>query len=161
MTDAAVHEALGRSLLAVELDAGQRARLAAAMSQRSLHEGEVLVPEGVADDCLYVVASGVLGVVKGHGAADAITLSTILPGSVAGELSFLDSSKRYASLVALAETRVLGLTRGALEAFIDTEPQLLYRVMRGIVRIVHEVQRRLSVQNAELTNYLYKTHGRY
>jgi hypothetical protein len=33
--------------------------------------------------------------------------------------------------------------------------------MRGIVRIVHEVQRRLSVQNAELTNYLYKTHGRY
>jgi CRP/FNR family transcriptional regulator, cyclic AMP receptor protein len=161
MTDAAVHEALGRSLLAVELDAGQRARLAAAMSQRSLREGEVLVPEGIADDCLYVVASGVLGVVKGHGAADAITLSTILPGGVAGELSFLDSSKRYASLVALAETRVLGLTRGALEAFIDTEPQLLYRVMRGIVRIVHEVQRRLSVQNAELTNYLYKTHGRY
>jgi CRP/FNR family transcriptional regulator, cyclic AMP receptor protein len=154
MTDAAVHEALGRSLLAVELDAGQRARLAAAMSQRSLREG-------IADDCLYVVASGVLGVVKGHGAADAITLSTILPGGVAGELSFLDSSKRYASLVALAETRVLGLTRGALEAFIDTEPQLLYRVMRGIVRIVHEVQRRLSVQNAELTNYLYKTHGRY
>jgi len=161
MTDAAVHEALGRSLLAVELDAGQLARLAAAMSQRSLREGEVLVPEGIADDCLYVVASGVLGVVKGHGAADAITLSTILPGGVAGELSFLDSSKRYASLVALAETRVLGLTRGALEAFIDTEPQLLYRVMRGIVRIVHEVQRRLSVQNAELTNYLYKTHGRY
>jgi CRP-like cAMP-binding protein len=161
MTDAAVLEALGRSLLAVELDTGQKARLAAAMSQRSLREGEVLVPEGVADDCLYLVATGVLGVVKGHGAADAITLSTVLPGGVAGELSFLDSSKRYAALVALSETRVLGLTRGALEAFIDAEPQLLYRVMRGIVRIVHDVQRRLSVQNAELTNYLYKTHGRY
>jgi CRP-like cAMP-binding protein len=161
MTDAAVHEALGRSLLAVELDVGQKAKLAEAMSLRSLREGEVLIPEGVADDCLYVVATGVLGVVKGHGATDALTLSTILPGGVAGELSFLDGSKRYASLVALSDTRVLGLTRGELEAFIDKDPQLLYRVMRGIVRIVHEVQRRLSMQNAELTNYLYKTHGRY
>jgi len=29
------------------------------------------------------------------------------------------------------------------------------------VRVVHELQRRLSMQTTELTNYLYKTHGRY
>jgi hypothetical protein len=29
------------------------------------------------------------------------------------------------------------------------------------VRVVHDLQRRLSMQTAELTNYLYKTHGRY
>ena len=161
MTDPGILEALSRSKLAVELDVPQRRILAAALTSRELRQGDVLVQEGSADDHLYTVASGVLGVIKARGTHDEVTLSTILPGGVAGELSFLDSSKRYASLVALAETRVLGLTRGALEAFIDTEPQLLYRVMRGIVRIVHEVQRRLSVQNAELTNYLYKTHGRY
>jgi CRP-like cAMP-binding protein len=61
----------------------------------------------------------------------------------------------------MAETRVLGLSRGDLEALLDRDPQLVYRIMRAIVRIVHDIQRRLSMQTVELTNYLYKTHGRY
>ena len=48
-----------------------------------------------------------------------------------------------------------------LEGLLDSNPHLVYRVMRAIVRVVHELQRRLSMQTAELTNYLYKTHGRY
>ena len=78
-----------------------------------------------------------------------------------GELSFLDGSTRYASLVALADTRVLGLSRDALEGLLESRPRLVYRVMRAIVRVVHDIQRRLSMQTTELTNYLYKTHGRY
>jgi CRP-like cAMP-binding protein len=56
---------------------------------------------------------------------------------------------------------VLGLSRGDLEGLLERDPQLVYRVMRAIVRIVHDIQRRLSMQTSELTNYLYKTHGRY
>jgi hypothetical protein len=33
--------------------------------------------------------------------------------------------------------------------------------MRGIIRVVHETQRRLSAQAVELSNYVYKQHGRY
>jgi hypothetical protein len=33
--------------------------------------------------------------------------------------------------------------------------------MRAIVRTVHAIQRRLSMQSVELTNYIYKQHGRY
>jgi CRP-like cAMP-binding protein len=90
-----------------------------------------------------------------------VTLNAIRPGDVVGELSFLDGATRYASLVALSETRVLGLSRSALEGLLDTHPKVVYHVMRAIVRVVHEIQRRLSMQTAELTNYLYKTHGRY
>ena len=161
MTDTGILEALSRSKLAVELDEPQRRILAGAMTSRELRQGDVLVQEGSADDHLYTVASGVLGVIKARGTHDEVTLSTILPGGVAGELSFLDGATRYASLVALSDTRVLGLSRAALEALVDTHPQVVYRVMRAIVRIVHEIQRRLSMQTAELTNYLYKTHGRY
>ena len=45
--------------------------------------------------------------------------------------------------------------------WLETRPKVVYHVMRAIVRVVHEIQRRLSMQTAELTNYLYKTHGRY
>lgn len=161
MTEAAVLEGLSKSKLAVELNDEERRILAEAMTLRDLTHGEVLVREGSADDHLYVVVSGVLGVVKGAGGEGEVTLNAIRPGDVVGELSFLDGATRYASLVALSDTRVLGLSRDDLEALLDTRPKVVYHVMRAIVRVVHEIQRRLSMQTAELTNYLYKTHGRY
>ena len=161
MTEAAVLEGLSKSKLAVELNDEERRILAEAMAMRDLKHGEVLVQEGSADDHLYVVVSGVLGVVKGAGGEGEVTLNAIRPGDVVGELSFLDGATRYASLVALSDTRVLGLSRDDLEALLDTRPKVVYHVMRAIVRVVHEIQRRLSMQTAELTNYLYKTHGRY
>jgi len=161
MTEAAVLEGLSTSRLAVELNDEERRILAGAMTLRDLKHGEVLVQEGSADDHLYVVVSGVLGVVKGAGLEEEVTLNAIRPGNMVGELSFLDGASRYASLVALSDTRVLGLSRADLEGLLDSNPKVVYHVMRAIVRVVHEIQRRLSMQTAELTNYLYKTHGRY
>jgi CRP-like cAMP-binding protein len=161
MTEAAILEGLSASKLAVELNDDERRVLAGAMTLRDLKHGDVLIREGSADDHLYVVVSGVLGVVKGAGLEEEVTLNAIRPGNVVGELSFLDGATRYASLVALSDTRVLGLSRADLEKLLDTKPKVVYHVMRAIVRVVHEIQRRMSMQTAELTNYLYKTHGRY
>jgi CRP/FNR family transcriptional regulator, cyclic AMP receptor protein len=161
MTAAAILEGLSKSRLAVELNETERQVLAQAMTARSLRHGEILVHEGSADDHLYVVVNGVLGVVKGAGTEAEVTLNAIRPGNVVGELSFLDGATRYASLVALSDTEVLALSRASLEGLVDSHPRVVYHVMRAIVRVVHEIQRRLSMQTAELTNYLYKTHGRY
>jgi CRP-like cAMP-binding protein len=161
MTEAAILEGLSASKLAVELNDEECRVLAGAMTLRDLKHGEVLIREGSADDHLYVVVSGVLGVVKGAGLEEEGTLNAIRPGNVVGELSFLDGATRYASLVALSDTRVLGLSRADLEKLLDTKPKVVYHVMPAIVRVVHDIQRRMSMQTAELTNYLYKTHGRY
>jgi CRP/FNR family cyclic AMP-dependent transcriptional regulator len=161
MTQAAILEGLTNSKLAVEMTDEQRKALAAAMTLRELSAGEVLVREGDTDDHLYVIASGVLGIIKAAGTENEMTINTVKPGDVVGELSFLDGATRYASLVAMSSSRVLGLSRGDLEGLLDKNPQLVYRVMRAIVRVVHDIQRRLSMQTVELTNYLYKTHGRY
>jgi CRP-like cAMP-binding protein len=161
MTQAAIFEGLANSKLAAEMTDEQRKALAAAMTLRELAPGEVLVREGDTDDHLYVVASGVLGIIKAAGTENEMTINTVKAGDVVGELSFLDGATRYASLVAMSSSRVLGLSRGDLESLLDKNPQLVYRVMRAIVRVVHDIQRRLSMQTVELTNYLYKTHGRY
>ncbi len=161
MQHAAILEGLSKSKLAVELNDDERMVLSQAMTHRDLKQGEVLVQEGSEDDHLYVVTSGSLGVVKAAGTDNEMTLSVIRPGDVVGELSFLDGATRYASLLALSDTQVLGLSRDALEGLLETRPKVVYHVMRAIVRVVHDIQRRLSMQTAELTNYLYKTHGRY
>lgn len=161
MTDASLYDTLRASRLAAEMTDEQCRTLAAVMEQRELKEGEVLVREGAPDDHFYLVVKGALGVVKNAGSADQVTLNTLSAGDFVGELSWLDGEPRYASLVAANPLRVLGLQRTALEGLLNTDPQLVYRVMRAIVRVVHQVQRRLAVQQAELTNYIYKQHGRY
>jgi CRP/FNR family cyclic AMP-dependent transcriptional regulator len=161
MTDAAIVEGLSKSKIATELTPEQCRTLAGTVTVRELQPGDVLVREGESDDHLYIVVSGSLGVIKAVGTENELTLNVMRPGDVVGELSFLDGATRFASLVAVAESRVLGLSRGDLESLLERDPHLVYRIMRAIVRVVHDIQRRLSMQTVELTNYLYKTHGRY
>jgi ribosome-associated toxin RatA of RatAB toxin-antitoxin module/CRP-like cAMP-binding protein len=154
-------DVLRSTKLASELSDSQVQTLAGVMELKDLKEGEVLVREGVADEHLYVIVSGVLGVVKNAGAAEQVTMNTLSAGDLAGELSWLDGAQRYASLVAMAPTRVIGLERAQLESLVDKDARLIYRVMRAIVRSVHQIQYRLSMQQSELANYIYKQHGKY
>jgi CRP/FNR family transcriptional regulator, cyclic AMP receptor protein len=161
MADQSKYDALRATRLAAELTDAQCQALAAVVTLRDLREGEVLVGEGTTDNHLYVIVKGVLGVVKGSGTPDATTLHTLATGDFVDELGFLDGTVYYASKVALADTRVLGIEREKLESLLQTQPEIVYKVMRAIVRTVHQIQRRLSMQSVELTNYIYKQHGRY
>ena len=153
--------AMKASKLCVELTDAQVAVLAEHVAFRDLRAGEVLVPEGTSDNHLYVLVSGSLGAVRGAGSAEPVTLFTLGPGDLVGELSFIDATAHYASLVAQGPVRVFGLEREKLESLLPIHPDIVYRVMRAIVRTVHQIQRRLSMQSVELTNYIYKQHGRY
>lgn len=155
------YDALRGSKLAAELTDEQCRTLAALMQMRTLADGEVLVPEGKADSQLYLVIGGAVAVVRGAGSADEVQLFTLVHGDTVGELSFLDDNVHYASFVARGPTTVLGLERARLESLIDSQPHVVYRVMRAIVRRVHQIQHRLSAQATELSNYIYKQHGRY
>lgn len=155
------YQALRASRLSAELDDAQCAQLAQVCSLRDLTQGETLVKEGTSDNHLYVIVHGTLGVIKNAGTPDALTLNTLTAGDFAGELGFIDGMERYACLVALGDVQVLGLEREKLESLLHTAPDIVYRVMRAIIRTVHQIQRRLSMQSVELSNYIYKQHGRY
>jgi CRP/FNR family transcriptional regulator, cyclic AMP receptor protein len=161
MTDSNVYDALRASPLAKELDDGQCRTLAALMSLRPLADGEVLVREGATDSHLYLLATGSAAVTRGAGTPEAMTLFSLSPGEAIGEMSFLDGNVHYASVVAQGPGQVLVLDRSQLESLLDSQPHIVYRIMRAIVRRVHQAQHRLSAQAVELQNYIYKQHGRY
>ena len=150
------------SALGVELTGDQCAVLARVISVRDLADGEVLVRQGASDNCLYAVVSGALAVARQHEAdGEWINLHILTRGDLAGELGFMDGRPHYAALRATGATRVLCLSREALESFLEREPVIVYRVMRAILRVVHIVINRMAMQASELTNYLYKVHGKY
>ena len=161
MTDQGLMEALRGSRLGAELSEEEARILASHLAFRDLAPGEVLVGEGTSDNHLYVIVRGSLGVVRNAGKAGQVHLLTLTAGDLVGELSFLDETPHYASLVAAGATRVFGLEREKLESLLPSHPEVVYRVMRAIVRTVHEIQRRISMQTTELTNYIYKQHGKY
>lgn len=154
-------ELLKQSKLAAELTEEQCRTLAPLIEVRDFKEGEVLVQERSTDDHLYVLVSGALGIVKHFGTPEQALLNTIAAGNFAGELGFMDDTERYASLVAMDPSKVFRLKRSNLESLLDTDPVIVYRVMRSILRVAHQIQHRQAIQQQELTNYLYKQQGRY
>ena len=155
------HEALRASKLSAELSDAQCGTLATLCVMRDLADGDVLVREGSSDSHLYLLVSGNVAVARAAGTPDEVVLFTLGAGDAIGEMSFLDDNLHYASVVSRGPSRVLGLERGQFESLLEREPQIVYRVMRAIVRRVHQAQHRLSAQAVELTNYIYKQHGRY
>jgi CRP/FNR family transcriptional regulator, cyclic AMP receptor protein len=155
------YDALRASRLAAELDDAQCRTLAERLTLRELSDGEVLVREDTSDTHLYVIVAGTLAVVRGAGTSEQVQLFTLGHDDTVGEMSFLDDNVHYASFVARGAARVFGLERSSLEALLDSQPHVVYRVMRAIVRRVHQIQHRLAAQSAELENYVYKQHGRY
>ncbi len=161
MTDPEILVALRASRLAAELSEEQMRVLSPHLVFRDLQPGEVLVGQGTSDNHLYSIVRGALGVVRSSDSEPPMTLFTMTVGDFVGEMSFLDATPHYAAVVAVGPTRVFGLEREKLEALLTAHPEVVYRVMRAILRTVHQIQRRLSMQSVELTNYIYKQHGRY
>jgi CRP-like cAMP-binding protein len=147
---------LGRELTDAEIDA-----LAKLIVVRDLKDGEVLLPEGVSDSNMHVVVSGGIAVAKQGEGGKWNALHLLTPGDFVGELSFMDNAPHFAALVASGPTRVFSLSRDKFETLIDTHPRAVYKAMRTIMRVVHGIQRRLSMQMVEMQNYFFKTHGRY
>jgi CRP/FNR family cyclic AMP-dependent transcriptional regulator len=153
-------ELVRNSVLATELKDDQCAILARLTSVRDLADGEILVEQGASDSRLYAVVSGALAVAR-ESAGQWVNLHVLTEGDLAGELGFMDGRPHYAALRAAGPTRVLGLEREKLESLLESDPVIVYRVMRAIFRVVHVILNRLAMQTSELTNYLFKVHGKY
>jgi CRP-like cAMP-binding protein len=66
-----------------------------------------------------------------------------------------------ASLRALGNCELVRLERDSFEELLKTDPDLIYKVMRAIVREVHRILRGMNTQYMEMSNYISKQHGRY
>ena len=154
--DQAWQSSLGKELSKEEVSA-----LAEMMTPKSLADGDYLISEGTSDDSLHVLLEGKLEVVKKTGADEETSLAVLREGDLAGELSFVDGAEHTVGLRALCDTVVLSLARADFEKVIDENPQLVYKVMRAVARSAHGIVRRMNSQFVELSNYVYKQHGRY
>jgi CRP-like cAMP-binding protein len=157
----AVIEQIRSSSLSDGLSDDECAVLAEITSIKTLADDEVLITEGHTDDCLYAVLQGKVGVTKLTGGGAETTLHILSRNDFAGQMGFVDGMKHTATLKALGSAQVLALHRDDLESRLQSNPHLVYQIMRTVVRSGHDILRAMNNQYVELTNYITKTHGRY
>jgi len=125
--------------------------------------GDVIVePKDDQPDNLYILASGDIDV-KIESNGEQSTIHILKPGDLAGMITFAGGAASHvsATLYAVGDTKVVSMSRARFETLINSHPMIVYRVMRGIIRNMHGIVRRVNSESAELSNYIYRTGGRY
>jgi CRP-like cAMP-binding protein len=158
-----VIDTLRTSTITEELSDAEVDILAGLFEVRDYKAGEAIVqPDADHPDNLYILAHGDIEVRLQSGEGES-TIHVLKPGDLAGMITFVGgaASQVSAALYAVGATKVLSLERAKFETLINSHPMIVYKVMRGVARNMHGIVRRVNVQSAELSNYIYRTHGRY
>ena len=104
------------------------------MSRVRVPAGEVLCREGEVGDRMFVIESGEFAVLKQAGSAGPMQVTTIGPGTLAGEMSLLGKVKRSANLKALTDSHVLVLAFDDFQAVVEAQPSLARVFLANVSR---------------------------
>jgi CRP-like cAMP-binding protein len=154
-------ETIKNTPLGEGLSDAQCALLAEVTTSCAIKDGAFLIEEGQKDDAIHVLSKGRLEVLTRAGGGTWVTLQLLKEGDMVGEMGFIDGVEHSASLRALGNCELIRLDRDSFEGLIKKDPELVYKVMRSIMRTVHRILRGMNAQYVELTNYISKQHGRY
>jgi CRP/FNR family transcriptional regulator, cyclic AMP receptor protein len=103
--------------------------------------------EGDHSDACYIVREGSFRVTREHSDGRAITLATLGPGEVFGELAMLDGEVRSASAEALTDGELLALPAVDVKALLARHPEISVKLVSALVRRVRAANERISRQS--------------
>ena len=103
--------------------------------------------EGDHSDACYIVRSGSFRVTREHSDGRAITLATLGPGDIFGELAMLDGEVRSASVEALVDGELLALPAGEVRALLARHPEITVKLVAALVRRLRTANERISRQS--------------
>jgi CRP/FNR family cyclic AMP-dependent transcriptional regulator len=163
-TDDIILQALRNSTLSEELRDSEIDLLASLITVRDYKAGEAILKPGEMElkDTLLILGSGDVEATATTG-GEQMTLHLVQPGDLAGIIGFVGGHAMQitATVVAKSDSKLLLLDRTRFETLLNTQPAIVYYVMRGVVRNVHGIVRRMNMQSVEMNNYIFKQGGRY
>jgi CRP/FNR family transcriptional regulator, cyclic AMP receptor protein len=161
LSDIDAFASMRKSPLSEGLNDDQLQALAAITFCRRLGDQEVLIEEGKIDNRLHIITEGALAVTRDIGQGDFTTIHVLRTGDMAGELGFVTGRPHSATLRSLGRTQVCSFDRERFESLLEQEPWMVYQVMCNIVRVTHDILRRMNAQYVELTKYITRSHAIY
>ena len=143
-------ELLKSVALFADLEGEELERFSHVAVPRSFPAGTRVFHEGDSSDACYIVKEGSFRVTREHSDGRAITLATLGPGEIFGELAMLDGDSRSASAEALSDGELLALPANDVRSLLARHPEIALKLVAGLVR-------RLRAANVRLTKQSFQT----
>jgi CRP-like cAMP-binding protein len=109
--------------------------------------GDVVVKEGSESDCLYILVSGALEVLRSSEGDPVILATMTKAGSFFGEMSLVDIMPRSADILAISDSEVLPFPKRELAGFFVQSPRVQ---MTMILNISRNLSLRLRTADARI-----------
>ena len=147
-------EDLANSPLLLGLAAEEAEALIALAERRSYNKGDLIVEEGMASDCLFILASGAVDVVR-HAEGTPVILATLNEsGDFFGEMSLIDIMPRSADIRAATGVEILAFPKKELTAFFTRSPVVQMTMILNISRNLSLRLRQADTRIVELSRRL-------
>jgi HD-GYP domain-containing protein (c-di-GMP phosphodiesterase class II) len=111
--------------------------------------GSTLFQEGDHGDCLHVLRSGAVSVVRPSKDPD-VVLAVLGPGTVFGELAVLNSAPRTATLAARADSVTVVIDKRTIDTVLDRHPAAVREMLGVLARSLTLAKEDIAHHNSEL-----------
>jgi CRP-like cAMP-binding protein len=136
-------EALAAVPLFSQLTRKDLSRLGRAVVERKYKAGETIVKEGEQAVAFFMITKGKVEAISGAGTKKSVSLNTLGPGSVFGEMALLDGMPRNATVKAVADTECLVLSRWDFVAELRTNPHIAVAMLPILSKRLRDADDRL------------------
>ncbi len=126
-----------------EVERVEKAETAPRALSKVYTPGEVIIRQGEAGDCMYVLQSGQVEVLRTKDGKE-VRLALCGEGDFIGEMAIFQREVRSATVRALVETRALVLEKSAFLRQVHEDPSLAYRMMQRMSHRIREVNVELA-----------------
>ncbi len=126
-----------------DVDTAKLKLMAMAGERVQLESGEVLLAEGEASDCVYIILAGSADVTR-EIAGVATRLSRMEPGEIVGEIGVVLDQPRIATLTAVTPLTVLRLDAGTYLELLKQVPQLALATIKDLAKRLATTAERYS-----------------
>jgi CRP/FNR family cyclic AMP-dependent transcriptional regulator len=110
---------------------------------RVYHDGEILVREGEAGDCMYVIQEGQAEIFVERGGKE-VVLRTAGAGEVIGEMALFERVVRSASVRAKGDMRALTVDKRNFLKRINEDPSLAFRLVKLMSAKIREMSEEVA-----------------
>jgi CRP/FNR family transcriptional regulator, cyclic AMP receptor protein len=143
----AIVELLGGVPLFSELSSEELDEVARVAIPRSYPHETRVFHEGDPGDACYIVSLGSCRVTRQHSDGRVITLATLGPGAIFGELAMFDGEGRSASVETAEDTELLALPATDMRTLIGSHPGMAKKLIVALTRRLREANERISRQS--------------
>lgn len=144
------HDLWMKSVLGRELEEGEARELFLISSRQEFKKDELLFRQGDASKALYLIVEGEIDIEK-ETDGNTVTIATLVPGVVVGEMSLLTDEDRSASArVSTEAATVLAIQWDDLQKMMNENQSAAYKLIYALSRLLAHRLKRINLKVADM-----------